>query len=263
MFGYHSLGNIYLSEIKLDMARYANRPVETIKAADIASLPTPVQRCFRYCGYIGQVKMHNARIELEDCYLKRAPDGNWMRLKGYQYNAVTAPTRMVYLKARMFWVFPFEARDKYQDGKGNMLIKLLNVFTVADTKGVEMDKSGLVTILAETFIVPSYALQPYITWEHIDDNRAKAILKYDGLEVSGVFTFSALGEMLHFYSEDRYFAANDGTYKRVPWSAVVDQYQEENGVRFPSKIKALWHEDSGDFEYFKGRIVHIEYNVDR
>ncbi|MBU0561137.1 MAG: DUF6544 family protein [Bacteroidota bacterium] len=256
-----SLKNVYLSEIKTDIEKHSNFPTETITEKDIATLPIPVQRYFRYCGYIGKVKMINAKIDLENVLFKRAPNNKWMRLNCYQYNSVSAPTRIVYLKNNILGVFPFEARDKCQNGKGNMLIKLLKVFTVVDAKGVEMDKSALVTVLSETFIIPTYALQEYIEWKAVDNNNAIATLTYNDVKVSGTFKFNDNGEMISFYTDDRYSAEKDGTYKKIPWSIVVENYKEKDGIKFPSEIKVIWHNESSDFEYFKGTISNIEYNV--
>ncbi len=118
-----------------------------------------------------------------------------------------------------------------------------------------------ITVLSETFIIPTYALQGYIKWETVDDNNAKATLQYNGIKVSGTFSFNDKGEMISFYTEDRYFAEKDGTYKKIPWSIVIDDYDEKNGVKFPSEIKVIWHLKDGDFEYFKGKISNIEYSI--
>ncbi|MCD4792964.1 MAG: hypothetical protein K8R54_07015 [Bacteroidales bacterium] len=257
----NSLKNLYLSEIRTDVEKYSDFPTETIKEKHIATLPKPVQRYFRYCGYIGKVKMVNAKTEWKNIDFKTAQNKKWMRLGCLQYNSVSEPTRIVYLQNKILGIFPFEARDKCQNGKGNMLIKLLKLFTVADAKGVEMDKSALVTVLSETSIIPSYALQDYIKWEAVDDNNAKATLTYNDIKVNGTFNFNDKGEMNSFYTEDRYFAEKDGTYKKIPWSIVIDNYDEKNGVKFPSEIKVIWHLKDGDFEYFKGRISNIEYNI--
>ncbi len=261
MTSYGSLKKIYLSEIKIDIEKHSDFPTETIKEKDIATLPKPVQRYFRYCGYIGKVKMINAKIEWGNIIFKRAPNSKWMRLNCHQYNSVSEPTRIVYLKNNILGVFPFEARDIYQNGKGNMLIKLLKLFTVADAKGIEMNKSALVTVLSETFIIPTYALQDYINWETVDNNNAKATLTYNGIKVSGTFNFNDEGEMISFYTDDRYCAGKDGTYKKIPWSVIVDNYYKKDGIRFPSEIKVIWHNENGDFEYFKGKILNIEYNT--
>ncbi len=257
----NSLKNIYLSEIKKDIDKYSIFPTDIISVSDIATLPNPVKRYFRHCGYIGRIKMINAKIEFENAFLKRESNNKWMKLKCHQYNSITEPTRIVYLKNNILGVIPFEARDKSQNGKGNMLIKLMKRITVADAKGVEMDISSLVTVLSETFIIPTYALQDYIKWETIDDNNAKATLTYNDTKVSGVFRFNNKGEMISFYTEDRYNAEKDGNYNKIPWSIVVNNYMEKNGMKFPCEIKVIWHTNNGNFEYFKGKISNIEFNI--
>ena len=257
----NSLKNLYLSEVKRDIRNLADYPKSKITEEDILTLPKPVQRYFRHCGFIGKEKMINAKTEWKDIDFKRGQSKKWMRLDCLQYNSVVEPTRIAYMKNKIFGIFPFEARDKYQDGKGNMLIKLLKFFTVADAKGREMDKSALVTVLSEVCIVPSYALQDYIKWEAIDDNTANATLTHNDLTVGGSFNFSDQGEVKSFYTEDRYFAENDGTYKKIPWSIVIDNYTENDGMRFPGEIRVMWHLKDGDLEYFKGQISKVEYNV--
>jgi hypothetical protein len=131
------------------------------------------------------------------------------------------------MESHIWGLFPFEGRDKYQDGHGNMLIKLMKLFTVADDKGKEMDESALVTILAEALIVPSYALQSYITWMAIDSMAAKATIRFRETEVSGVFYFNEAGENIRFETNDRYQSQKDGSHKKIKWIAVPGNYQEK------------------------------------
>lgn len=65
-----TMKNLYLSETRTDIEKYSDFPTETLKEKDIATLPKPVQRYFRYCGYIGKVKMINAKIEWKIFFLK-------------------------------------------------------------------------------------------------------------------------------------------------------------------------------------------------
>ena len=66
-------------------------------------------------------------------------------------------------------------KDDYINGKGYFQIKLLSLFTVADTKGKELDESELIRWLGEAPLFPT-ALLPskYLHWEQIDSNSAKA-----------------------------------------------------------------------------------------
>jgi uncharacterized protein DUF6920 len=38
-------------------------------------------------------------------------------------------------------------------------------------------------------------------------------------------------------------------------------YGGKNGVRFPTRVSAVWHEKGGDFEYVQGRIAAVEFDV--
>jgi hypothetical protein len=157
-------------------------------------------------------------------------------------------------------VFPFEARDKYQNGHGNMLIRLLKLFTIANARGKEMDISALVTVLAETFLVPAYALQPYLEWTPVDDHSAKALLQYNGTTVEGQFYFNDTGEFTRFETNDR-FKTTGKKYEKCKWLVTAGNYTEKNGTRFPADLSAAWHDKNGIFEYFKGSIENITFNT--
>lgn len=253
--------NLYLSEVGKELAKYSNSEKGIITESDITSLPKPVQKYFHYCGYSGKEKMVNAQTEWKDVYFKMAPNKKWMKLECYQFNSVAEPIRIVYMKSKILGIFPFEGRDKYQDGHGNMLAKLLKFIKVVDAKSKEMDESALVTVLAEALIVPTYALQSYIKWDEIDSNTAKAVINYNNSKVCGLFYFKDNGEFIRFETHDRYYSENGKEYKKVKWAAVVDNYTEKNGIKIPSVMKGIWHTDEGHYEYFRGTINNISFNI--
>jgi hypothetical protein len=250
-----SLKNLYLAGVQKEVTKYASVQPAVITEAAIAHLPAPVQRFFRHCGYIGRQQAAYAFIEWQDVYFRRSRHSKWMKMDCHQFNAVSAPARIVYMKARLAGLFPFEGRDKYQDGHGNMLIRLLKLFTVTDAKGPEMDASALVTVLSETFLVPSYALQPYLHWEAVDEYSAKASLQYNGMSVAGQFYFNGAGECTRFETKSRYRAVGK-KYQQSKWVASLGDYAENNGLRAPATASAAWHDKDGVFEYFKGYLIH-------
>ena len=52
----------------------------------------------------------------------------------------------------------------------------------------------------------------------------------------------------------------NGAYRLEKWTATVGSYDLINGYMLPKTGEALWHLPDGDFSYFKGKIVEIEYN---
>lgn len=258
--GCTSLEPMFTAEVRQEIA--GNRiAAPSIFAADsIAGLPVAVQRYLQRCGYTDKEMMENARIEWKTANIKRSPDGGWTPLECVQYNFVATPARIVYLNAAMWGIVPFDGRDKYQNRAGNMYIRVMNMFEVENATGQEMDRSSLVTILAEAPMVPSYILQKYIQWKSIDSSTAEAVLTYAGQSVRGTFYFNEQGEYIRFETRDR-FHSKDGVHTNYPWVIDASEYKDFGGFRQASVITATWMTENGPYQYWKGEIGSIQYNV--
>jgi len=229
---------------------------------DIADLPLPVRRYFRYCGYIGTPKMSSMKAIYRDVDFLFGKEKPAIKIDYTQYNFVNEPIRIAYIDSSMYGI-PFEGLDSYIAGHGSMKGVLAKLFTLFNQTGETMDKASLVTYLSECLIIPNAALQDYVIWEEIDDLHAKATISHYGITASGVFTFNENGEMLSFATDDREATAIDGTSEKVRWSAVCSEYVETNGIRKPTVLKAIWHYDDGDLVYFDGKDVIIEFDYER
>ncbi|MEL7567149.1 MAG: DUF6544 family protein [Dehalobacterium sp.] len=219
---------------------------------DITGLPIPVQKYFRYCGYIGIPKMSYLKIIYKDVDFLFGKDKTMIKIDYTQYNFVNKPNRIAYIDSSMYGI-PFEGLDAYIDGTGSMEGVIAKLFTLFHQTGKALDKSSLVTFLSESLLIPSAALQDYISWQAIDDYHAKATISYYGISASGIFTFNEKGEMLSFTTDDREAVSTDGTSEKVKWSVVCGDYKEINGIKKPTAFQAVWHYDDGDLVYFKGK----------
>lgn len=228
---------------------------------EISHLPEPVQRYFEHCGYIGKPLPMNAEVVWADSHIKMAPDKKWMKLKTTQFNCVEEPFRIAYMKARMFGIIPFDGRDIYFSGHGHMYGKVANLITVFDEKDQEIAQSALIIILAEALLVPGYALADYISWEPVDENSAKARLAHKGIDVSGIFFFNEQGKMTRFETSDRYYLHPEKGNVLTAFSAEVGNYKKQGNLMIPGSLLAVWHLDSGRYEYWKGNISEIKYNI--
>jgi len=253
---------LFRQEVQQELARHPPAPQGVFTEMDIKPLPEPVQRYFRTCGWLGKPKMSNATIAINQMKLKMDLNKDFVSVKSYQFNSVAAPVRLAYLKSAMYGFIPFSGRDRYQDGIGHMYIKLLRYFPVVDLKGIEMDRAALVTVLAETFLAPSYALQPYISWTPIDANTASASLTDGNIKVSGTFYFDDASEFVRFETMDRYMTQKDGSMKQTKWVATVSDYVGRNGVRVPSRMSAAWQTENGLKEYAQRNIEDVRYDVE-
>jgi hypothetical protein len=163
------------------------------------------------------------------------------------------------MKSRIAGLIPFEGRDKFQDGKGNMLIRLLKLFIIADVKGEEMDRSALVTVLAEMPMIPASCFMPYVKWEYIDNHTVRGTLSFKGVEVNGVFSFNDKGEYVGFTTDERYQTQKDGSFRKVRWSVGIGEYVKSGDISIPTLLTATWNQESGDYQYFRGKIAGINF----
>lgn len=236
----------------------ADHVEDIFREEDIAGLPLPVKKYFRYCGYIGRPKMSYVKIVYQDVDFSFGKDKPTKKIDYTQYNFVNKPNRIAYIDSRMYGI-PFEGLDSYIDGSGSMKGIIAKLFTLFHQTGKIMDRSSLVTFLSESLLIPNAALQDYIVWETIDDLHAKATIAYYGISTTGIFTFNEKGEMCSFTTDDREVASTNGTSEKVKWTVVCTDYREINGIKKPTVFQAIWNYDDGDLVYFNGKGAITAY----
>lgn len=224
---------------------------------DIKDLPGPLQRYFRYCGFIGMKKPTYMQVTYEDVDFIQG--GKTLKMDYMQYNFTTQPERVAFIDASVMGI-PFQGLDHYIKGEGGMkgvIAKTVNLFNV---KGKEMKAAGLVTCLAEGILLPSFILQDYVSWEGIDNDHVQGTIDYYGLKVSGIFTFDESGAFASFYTSDRMMVDETaGTSRIVDWECVAKDYKEVDGIKHPTRLKAIWHEEQGDLVYFDSNQFKVTY----
>lgn len=235
-------------------------PAGVFAEDDIAGLPLPVQRYFRYCGFIGTPKMVNMKIIHRDVDFILSSEMPKLKIQCTQFNSAMKPERIAFIDTSLYRV-PFEGIDSYQGGFGSMKGVLAKNITLFNQTGEAMNKSSLVTCLAESLLMPNFALQPFMHWEAIDDGHARATISYYGISASGIFSFDANGLLTSFTTDDRLHVDTDGNVKHVKWSAICGDYSAVGGIKQPRILQAVWHLDSGDLVYFDGRATEIQYDV--
>lgn len=256
LWGELPVKKLFLAEVQTELDKCTVNH-EKFSENDIINLPEPVQRYFKYCGYIGKEKMTKAKFVWDEVKFKMSSDKPWFKIQYEQYNFVYEPVRLAYIYAKMFGIIPFEGRDKYLNGQGNMLGKLLKKITLFDVEGAEINVSAAVTYLSESLFVPNCALQQYIKWKAIDKNHAKANIEYKGIKAEGIFTFNDKGEFTTFETDERYMDTGKRTSEKHKWTAKANYYIEKNGIKIPSKVKAIWNLPNGDYEYFNGTLTDL------
>jgi len=227
---------------------------------NIAFLPEPVQKHFRAAGYIGKPKMASISAYMQSIPLRSSIHKPPMIIDYTLHLFAYKPVRLAYIKTSVFGI-PFEGYDSTQNGIGFMKGVIGKVITLFNQTGAEMDKAQLLTYLGECFLFPSAVLSKYIAWEPIDATHVKAVITYKGVSGSGVFAFSSDGLLKSFYTDERAQIQTGGKINYPGWSAVFEDYRQEDGIWLPKNIKAVWHEEDGDLVYFNENNLKIKFHI--
>lgn len=230
---------------------------EIVTKADIEVLPKNVQKWLEYSRIIGKKKILAVRLK-QKATMRLDNDKQWMPVQADQYFTTDEPGFIWKASIKAAPLIHIVGRDKYWDGKGSMLIKLLSLFTVADSKGKEINQGTLLRYLAEMVWFPTAVLNEYLTWDEVDNDHAKATMTYKDITASGVFTFNDQGEVIKFEAER--YGEFDKNFSLELWSISLRDYKEFDGIKVPAKGNVTWKLETGDFNWFNFEITEIEYN---
>lgn len=246
------------AEVKELFGDYMEENREVITEEDIAVLPEPVQRWLKYSKVVGKENIYAVRLK-QTGMMQTEKDKPWMPSVAEQYFTTDKPGFIWKTKVEMNPLIFLSGRDKYYQGRGQMLIKLMSLIPVVDYKSEEMDQGTLLRYLGETVWFPTGVLNDYIEWKEVDSNSARATMSYGGITASGVFHFNDKGQPTKFTCK-RYYAGPDGNYSLEDYVVAVDEYREMDGIMIPVKGRAMWELESGTFTYYKLEITEVEYN---
>ena len=230
-----------------------------IRSEMIAHLPVPVRNWLTNLGLIGTEKTYAVRLK-QHAKMKMKPDQDkWSEAFAEQYYTISQPAFLWKVDMQMMPFLDVVGRDRFIDGKGGMLIKLLALIPVVNVKDNEkINSAAMQRYLAEIVWFPAAALNPFITWEEIDNRSAKAIMTYKGTRGSGIFYFNEQGEFLKFKALRYFGGEDDATLKE--WIITATESSVMHGIRIPVQCEATWKLPTGDWTWLKLKITDIEYN---
>jgi hypothetical protein len=224
---------------------------------DINKLPPPIQRYLRHSNVVGKPKVQTVRLKQKG-FFRPKPDQKWMPLEAEQYYTTNPPGFLWFAKIYAIPFIPMNARDLYMNGQGNMHGRILSTIPIIDASGPELNQGAMVRYLNEIVWFPTAWLSDYLSWEPINSTSAKVTMNYGGISASAIVYINEAGDIMNFTAE-RYMMDGE-TYKMGKWSTPATGYGEFNGIRIPTKGKAQWHLESGEYAYIDVEIVALEYN---
>lgn len=232
----------------------------TITETDLEHLPLPVRRYLTYVGVAGKPKVQHYYVRFEGQMRNRG--GNWFPFSSRQYNFTGEPTRLFFMKARMFGI-TVPGYHKYVAGSAGMHIKLFGLIpmvNISPSSGV-LDKAETVTLLNDMcLLAPGSLINANIQWQENGPLSAIARFTVGQHTIRAELIFNEAGELINFISDDRLAVADKKQYR---FSTPVKDYRDFGGYKLPSYGEAIWHYPDGPFVYGQFNTKEIIWNPER
>jgi hypothetical protein len=225
----------------------------------VQSLPLPVQRYLRLAGADTHRTIQSARLRHSGT-MTLSPEANPVAIRGRQYFTADPPGFVWWGRVRLAPGAWIDARDKVIAGVAGMKVTLESTKTLQDVSGPELDQGALVRLLAEMTWVPTAFLDGrYITWEALDDSRARARLRVNGREVSAIFEFGVDG-MPARVTATRHRDLGGGKSALTPFVGTIAEWREVHGLRVPFRLEGSWIIEGKPFAFAHFQVDSFEFD---
>ena len=116
-WGNQSFESKFIRDVKKNLEANSTLNQDLLTENDILQLPPTVQKYLRYYGVINKPKPENVHIDFEG--EKREKGENWFPFKSIQHNFTREPSRLFFMKARMFGL-TVPGYHNYEKGKAGI-----------------------------------------------------------------------------------------------------------------------------------------------
>ncbi len=248
--------NLHASTEEKSLNKYDIKYKYIVTQENINRLPYVVRKWLESSKIIGKEFIQNIYLRQKG-EMRTSKDGRWMPFDAEQHFTTLQPAFIWTTEVKIAPSIFISGIDRYKEGNGSMIIKLLSLYTITNSKGKEINQGSLLRYLAEIVWFPSAALCDYINWEQIDSLSARATMTFGSITDRAIFHFDKDGNFVS-YKAKRYY---EGTTLE-DWLIEVEPggYKEFNGIRIPVNIKVTWKFTSGDFTWLKLNVTDITYN---
>jgi hypothetical protein len=129
---------------------------------------------------------------------------------------------------------------------------------VADASGAQTDQAAMMRYLSEMIWFPAAFLAGNISFEAVDDSSARVTLTDHGRTATATLFFDTQGRLTNFVAK-RYRTAVASDPET--WSTPVTGYGEFEGLRLPTRGKAIYKLPGGDLDYIDVTITDLHYDT--
>lgn len=241
------------------------RDLGVVCKADLDGLPAAARRFLTYSGVLGRPRTRSVRAHATGAF-RRAPGARWMPCEAWQYDACLGVRRVFHMRLRYLGFLPLLVRDTYEEGRGHMLGRLLDLVPVVDEDDDRVTTGELVTYLNDALLLaPSMLLSPEVEWVEVDDASFDVSLTDRGRTVTGRAFVDPDGRLVDFSTEDRWVSLSKAgeapRWTRARWSTPTRGVRTVHGRTVVAGGQAVWHLPEGDFAYADLTFDRVEYDA--
>lgn len=247
-----------VDRMRTPASSHAVPPPARFSVEELAGVPAPVERYFRFALIDGQPGISRAWLRSTGDFLGNPPDG-WSTFTAQQHVSIRPYGFVWDASIRMMPVVPVRVRDGYVEGGGMMHAKVGGLVTVIDLRDTpEMAAGSLLRYLAEATWYPT-ALLPSadIRWDPLDDRSARVTLRDGETTVALDVFFGDQGEIIRVWAMRH--REVDGTMVLTPWEGTFSDYRRLDGMMVPARGEVAWLLPDGPQPYWRGRIIEARY----
>jgi len=263
--GCASMTDKFASELVSTQLNVSPNTGGPVTQADLALLPATAQRYLNFMGVVGRPRDWSFRAHFKGRF-RSGRDADWKVLDSIQYNSGVPEVARLFYMTLPFYGVPVQGRDTYVRGKGRLLIRPLDLFTVQDGVGTEFDLGELVTWVNDAVLMaPSMLLVPAATWQEVNDTSFDIIFTDRGNTVTSRVFVDERGAVTDFHTRDRWMseAGSKDPPVRALWTTPVSGWQLMNGRMLAAQGRAVWKLPDGDLPYgeFHQQPGDVVFNV--
>jgi hypothetical protein len=229
----------------------------TVSEEKVSTLPGAVQTWLRKSGVVGH-RIPSTVLITQHGSMRADPNGEWMTFEAVEYFSIDPPAFVWKATIHTDKYIDIAGRDKYENGKGNMLIKAASLIPIANSSGVEIDEGTLIRFMAEVIWFPHAAVSDYLSWEEIDSTHARVTMSNEGVTASGICTFNEEGFPVGFEAP-RYRELN-GKFTKEIWSVKSSGFGKYEGLPIAKESEVIWKLKDGDFSWLRLTIADVQYS---
>ncbi|WP_052131520.1 DUF6920 family protein [Planococcus sp. CAU13] len=230
------------------------------EAVTMESLPPVVRNWLYATGAVGHDPIRCVRLKQTGTMKLKPEQKDWTSSESEQICFPDSPAFHCNIKMKMGKGLFVTSQDRFAKGKGSMCIKLAGIVPISTVmENAKIDQSALQRYLMELGWYPSAALNPYISWEEVDDLTATATIKHAGLSGSATFYFDGHFDLVKV--EAWRYKDSDENARPLLCTVTVTETQWVDALRIPVAIDITWQLEDGPFTWYRFKVHYIRFNV--